>query len=218
MRIVKVKSPEVGIEKAKEILYKNCDKNTALFLSGGSTPAPLYKSLADEQKLKVGGVATVDDRYSLHEQYSNEFMIRESGIVRYIENKGGVFFPILEYGLSLSKTAGKYDNDVRFLFSKFPKRIAILGIGKDGHTASLPVDKKKFKLNNLEFVSFVRSFATEPKIPRISLNLNALSLMDLVIVIVFREDKKEGIKKALEIFFNGNLAKKTILITDQIIQ
>ncbi len=218
-----VKSSRDGVKLAKKVIYKNCDKNTVLFLSGGSTPKPLYELLVKEKKLKAGALAMVDDRYSLHEQYSNEFMIRESGFIQFVEKTGGAFFPILEYGLSLAKTAQKYDDDVRFLFDKFPKRIAILGIGNDGHIASLPAgnQKSKIKSENLEFVSFVRSFTVEPKVPRISLNLEALSLMDLLVVLVFGEDKKEGIKKALKSFFKGNIAKKTIseritiLITDQ---
>lgn len=219
MKIV-VKSPNEGLEKAAKILYKNCNNQTVLFLSGGSTPRPLYEKLANEGKLKVGAIAMVDDRYSVHEQYSNEFMIRESGLVGYIEKSGGAFFPVLEYGLSLSKTAEKYDDTVHFLFDKFPKRIAILGIGNDGHIASLPADKNyesrmASRRKNYEFVSFVRSFPIEPKVPRISLNMNALSLMDLLIIIVFGEDKKEGMKKALSYFFKGEAARITILITDQ---
>jgi len=215
MKKIKVSNPKVGIENAKELLYKNCGKNTVLFLSGGSTPRPLYKTLVHEQKLHVGALAMVDDRYSLHEQYSSEFMIKESGLVQLVEKSGGAFFSILEYGLSLPKTAEKYDNTVRFLFDNFPKRVAVLGIGNDGHIASLPSDSSKFKMKNLEFVSFVHSFLVEPKVPRISLNLNALSLMDLLIVIAFGKDKKEGIKIALKTFLKGNIAKKTMLITDQ---
>lgn len=216
MRTVQVQTSEKGIEAAKELLYECCDKNTALFLSGGNTPKPLYGQLVKDQKLKAGAIAMVDDRYSLHEQYSNEFMIRESGLVQFIEKSGGAFFPILEYGLSLSKTAQKYDDDVRFLLSKFPKRIAILGVGNDGHIASLPaVQNPKYKVHNLEFVSYLRSFLVEPKVPRISLSLKTLSLMDLLVVLAFGEDKKEGIKIALKFFFKNGLAKKSILITDQ---
>lgn len=217
MTTVKVQSPEKGIEASLNIIYKNSDKDTVIFLSGGNTPAPLYKALAAEKKLKAGALAMADDRYSMHGQYSNEFMIRESGLVKFMEKSGGAFFSVLEYGLSLAKTAEKYDKDVEFLFSKFPKRIAVLGIGTDGHIASLPaqVKSQKLKVKSLEFVSFVRSFPVEPKVPRISLSLDALSLMDLVIVLVFGEEKREGIKIALKTFFKKELFKKTILITDQ---
>lgn len=207
-----VQSKNEGYELAKEILYENCDKNTVLFLSGGETPKPLYKILADERKLKVGALAMVDDRYSMHEQYSNEFMVKESGLAQLIEREGGAFFPILEYGLSLPKTTEKYDKDVEFLFSKFSKRVATLGIGTDGHIASLPAgsQKSKIKSQNLEFVSYVHTFPVEPRVPRISLNLNALSLMDLLIVLAFGEEKKEGIRIALKTFFSKKLSKKTI--------
>jgi len=215
MKVKLVKSLDDGVVFSKKLLYDFCNKETVLFLSGGSTPKPLYQKLALERKLKIGALAMVDDRYSLHEQYSNEFMIRESGLVQYIEKLGGVFFPVLEYGLSLPKTAEKYDNTVSFLLDKFPKRIAILGIGTDGHIASLPPESSKIKVQNLEFVSFTHSFPTEPKVPRITLTTKTLSLMDLLIILTFGKEKRDGIKTAIKVFFGGKISKKTILITDQ---
>lgn len=213
-----VQSKNEGYELAKKLLYKNCDRDTVLFLSGGSTPKPLYEILANEQKLKVGALAMVDDRYGppMHAN-SNERMIANTGLFKYARTANIPIYLQLKSGLSLEKTTETYEKIAQNLFKNFPKRIAILGIGADGHIASLPaqVKSQKFKVKSLEFVSYLRTFPVEPKIPRISLNLNALQLMNLLIVLAFGEEKKEGIKIALKTFFKTNLAKKTILITDQ---
>lgn len=212
-----VKSPKEGYGLAKEILYKKSDKNTVLFLSGGSTPKPLYKKLATERKLKVGAVAMVDDRYGLPmHANSNERMIANTGLFKYLRDANIPIYLQLKSGLSLEKTTEKYDSDVRFLLSKFPKRIAVLGIGADGHIAS--IGPRSNDLNHdIKLVVGIDDFPAEIR-ERVTLTLKALLMFDLLIVLAFEKEKREGIKIALKTFFKGQigsaLAKKTILITN----
>ena len=132
-----------GLDAAKKVLYKNVDDRTVLFLSGGSTPKFLYQTLAKEKKLKVGAVAMVDERFgSPFHQNSNEKMINDTGFLSYIESENISFYGILKDRL-LEETAKDYDKVVQTLFKKFQKRVAILGIGEDGHTASLPAGKSQ---------------------------------------------------------------------------
>lgn len=210
---------EKGVNKAKELLYKYSDGGTVIFLSGGSTPKSLYSKLANEKKLKVGACAMVDERYGLPmHANSNELMIASTGLFKYFVMSNIPVYLTLTSELSLVESANKYNKTIKRLLSRFPKTIAILGVGADGHIASLPPRDSKLKVHKLELVSYIRSFETEPKVPRISLNLNALRLMDLVIVLSFGKDKREGIKKALSYFFKGDILRKTILITDQKIE
>ncbi len=166
----------------------------------------------------------IDERYgeALHEN-SNEKMIRDTGLVSYIENHVR-FYPILE-NKSSEETAKDYDDTVRYLFGYFRKSIGILGIGADGHTAGLPTGIKNQKsiINNQELVTDVDDFPGEFK-QRITLTFLGLSKLDSIIILVFGKDKK----KALDLMFKGNniskiparffknpeIAKKTILITN----
>jgi len=208
VKIEIVNNPKQGIEVAKRILYKTVDPKTALFLSGGTTPKPLYKALAEEKKLHVGAVAMVDERYGapLHKN-SNERMIRETGLL--------VLHP---------RGAKQYDKTVRGLFAKFEKHIAIMGIGEDGHIAGLPAKSQISNLKSQNYVIGISDFPGEFK-ERITLTFKALSEMDLLIVLVFGSEKKNALKLMFtqgseeEIparFFNlPDIAKKTIVITDQ---
>lgn len=208
-----VESSEEGLEIAKNILYGNVDKKTALFLSGGSTPKNLYKKLAQEKMLQAGAVAMVDDRYTFHQQYSNEIMVKDSGLLSYLEAQNVAFYSILKFGLSASKIAAEYDETVSFLLNHFPKSVAILGIGADGHTAGIPILDQKIESQN--YVEHFVGFPEEPK-ERISLTFKALSIIDLLIVLAFGEEKRQGIEIALINFYSKKeVFKKTILITDQ---
>lgn len=210
-----VENLEEGIDTALKILYEKVDRETVLFISGGNTPKPLYKKIAEYKSLEVGAVAMVDDRYTFHQQYSNEIMIADSGLITYLNSKNIAFYKILEFGLSREKTAEEYDETVRFLLAHFPKNIAIMGIGADGHTAGIPVQSQKSKIKSQKYVDEYDDFPTEPK-DRVSLTFKALGMVDLLIVLSFGEDKEEGIKIALNNFYGKEeISKKTILITDQ---
>ena len=225
MKILKINTPFDGFEKAKELLYKNCDSQTVLFLSGGSTPKVLYETLENEKKLKVGAVATVDERYGekLHEN-SNELMIKGTGFLNYLENQNTHFYSILE-SKDIETTTKDYEGVVQSLLKDYKQRIAILGIGSDGHIAGLPagISNFQFPISN-DLVINIQNFPGEFK-QRITLTFKALEQMDTLIVIVLGEEKKNALELMLtsgsieEIparFFNKKeVTDKTILITDQ---
>lgn len=232
MKVKNVVGSTQGLELAKDILYEVVDLDTVLFLSGGSTPKPLYEILAKEKKLKPGAVALVDERFGevLHEN-SNEKMIQETGLFSYFLSVNASYYHILKQGKKRGEVTAEYNSLVKNLFSKFPKRVAILGIGQDGHTAGIPAGihkqslssiNSKFKIQNL--VTNSDDFPGEFR-QRISLTFSALSKMDLLIVLVFGENKKDALRKMFlpgslkdlpaRFYLRPDIAKKTILITDQ---
>ncbi|MEK7502197.1 MAG: 6-phosphogluconolactonase [Patescibacteria group bacterium] len=236
--ILKVHGSTPGVELAKREIYKIIDERTALFLSGGSTPKHLYQILTKERKLKVGAVAMVDERFGLpFHQNSNEKMIRETGFLSYLEEKKIPFYSILRFhpkGVA-SDIARDYDEVIQGLFKKFQKRVAILGIGADGHVAGIPPRSEKLspqmrdpaeagKFKSEKFAAEIDNFPGEFK-KRITLTLNALSKMDLLMVLVFGEEKREALKLLFSkgsiaevparFFKTPEISQKTLLITDQ---
>lgn len=225
IEIIRVKNKEEGFDICKNLLYKNISKSSALFLSGGSTPKPLYEDLVKKQKLNIGAVALVDERFGkkLHEN-SNEKMIRDTGLVSYIE-KHARFYPILE-NKNIKDSAKDYDETVRFLFNYFRKSIGILGIGIDGHIAGIPagIHNSKFRMQNSELVTSFDNFPGKHK-ERISLTFLGLSKLDLIIILVFGKEKKKALREMFKqdsmeeiparFFLRKEIAGKTILITDQ---
>ena len=212
--ILKVYGSTPGVELAKREIYKIVDERTALFLSGGSTPKPLYQILAKEGKLKVGAVAMVDERFgpSFH-QNSNEKMIKDTGFLSYLESENIPFYGTLK-NKPLEETARDYDETIRYLLKSFPKSIAILGVGKDKHTASLLEDWVPSKDEENLLVTQLKDFPGEFK-ERTTLTLFGLSMIDLLLVLVFGEDKKGVIKSPPSFFRRENISNKTLLITDQ---
>jgi len=234
MKIIKVENSEEGIEICKKLLYEIISKNTILFLSGGKTPKALYETLAKEKKLNVGAVAMVDERYAPSSQFkvpssklgTNEFMIKNTRLLSYLQKLNIKFYPILE-NKDIGQTTKDYDETVRFLFNYFGKSVGILGVGMDGHTAGLPAGVQSSEFGVQSETNLVTSFTDFPGEykERISLTFLGLSKLDQIIVLVFGEDKK----KALKLMFKpGSIAEiparfltqkeiteKVILITDQ---
>lgn len=224
-----------GFKTAREVLYEIVDKTTVLYLSGGQTPKGLYENLANDKKLNPGAVALVDERYGtkLHNT-SNERMLIASGLLPYLKDKGTPFYPVLQNNHpNLKETADNYDMTIRYLFAGFPKSVATLGIGLDGHTAGIAgerptgnvfhnqmFDDDKKNLLVSSFSDLQGNFKE-----RVSMTFLGLSMIEIFIVLVFGEDKKEALAK---VFSEGSeedvpgrflkrpeIARRTLLITDQ---
>ncbi len=228
VKIIPVENQEKGLVLAKNLLYKEINKETLLFLSGGSTPKELYKALAQEKKLMPKAVGMIDER----KDRSNYKMIKSTGLLNYLDNLKIKFYPILHRHLK-----GVRLNHEAFLklVKKFKKKVAIMGIGEDGHTASLPASPKlqrgepagisnfQFPISN-EYVIKINNFPGEFK-ERITLTFRALEKMDLLIVLAFGSAKqnvldlmfKPGSLEEIPARFytKPEIAKKTLLITDQ---
>lgn len=231
MKIFVVNNLEKGIEKAKEILSENVDSKTVLFLSGGKTPESLYSVLAKEKIIRPAAVAMIDERFGkkMHKN-SNELMIKNTGFLDYIESLNVPFYPILTPdSQSRENTALQYDQTTRNLFFHFPKNIGILGVGEDGHTAGIPagitgINEKIFEFNTENFVAEYNNVNGKYG-ERITLTFAGLSLLDFLIVFVFGKEKKQAIEKMFtqgslsqipaRFFLKSEIAKKTVVITDQ---
>lgn len=206
---------------------KICNKDTVLFLSGGSTPKNLYEALAKNKKLKLGAVALVDERFGkkMH-QNSNEKMIKETGFFDHLKEKKIPVFKILQ-NKSLSQTSEDYQKRVSKLLLTYKNKAAILGVGVDGHIAGLPVGTQNLKLKRQKKNDLVNSFSNFsgefPK--RITLTFNALSKFNNLIVLVFGQEKQKALN---QMFKKGKTEKiparflikkeiigRVILITDQ---
>ncbi len=218
-------------EVVSEILQKYSDSKTALFLSGGSTPKKLYEDLAAKKTLKAGAVLQIDERFGekMHKN-SNELMIKNSGLLGYIESQNIRFYSILE-GKEIGESARNYDEALRFVFEFFPKSVGILGIGQDGHSAGIPTDSTSVRKMIEDQSSLVSHYALEGYGERITLNFNALSMLDLIILLVLGQEKREILSSLFKnseakqedvekfpskFYLKPEIAEKTILVTDQI--
>ena len=237
LHVAKVDTMYEGFRIARETLYSIVDKTTVLYLSGGRTPKDLYENLANDRKILPGAVALVDEYGPKGHVNSNEKMITESGFMPYLAGAGVPFYPVLQDNKpGIEEMADNYDMTVRYLFAGFPKSVATLGIGMDGHTAGIagnrpdvvgtpgfhnPMFDPEQKNLLVSHFSDMQGMFKE----RISLTFLGLSMIDVLIVMVFGNDKRETLEK---VFTEGSeedvparflkrpdIAKRTLLITDQ---
>jgi 6-phosphogluconolactonase len=104
-----------------------------MLLSGGTTPAPAYAQLAcaplDWSKITVG---LVDERWlSPQDSASNARLVRESLLDR---AEIGRFEPLVREGLTLPESVHAANLEAEHAQEAC---VAVLGMGNDGHTASL---------------------------------------------------------------------------------
>lgn len=223
-------SQKEGTEFVKELLYRIINQQSLLLLSGGSTPKKLYEELAKEERVIPGGVLQIDERFGapLHKN-SNQKMMEESGILRYFQMRDISFYKMLT-GVDRIEAALRYDATYHDLLSIYQKAVGVLGIGSDGHTAGIAGNRADFKNPLFEvgrkddFVSEFDDLKGSFK-ERVTLTFTGLSMLDLFIVMVFGDDKKEALKLLFEegseeeipakFYKRPEIAKKTVLITDQ---
>lgn len=196
LKIIKCQNSDEVITQANQLLKKLINYQTLLLLSGGFTSKPLYQKIALERTLNPGAVALVDERYGgqFHSD-SNELMIKSTGLVDYLIFQNIPFDKILE-DQSLDKTAQDYEAKIQDLFKKFSQKVAIMGIGEDGHTAGILPE------TIYDHTKWVIGYQTDKSqfSSRITLTFEALSQINIFLILVTGQNKGSGLKKALGSF------------------
>ena len=189
----------------------NDSENYSLGLSGGSTPKFFYELFAEKYKNYSNiYLWTIDERHvDINDENSNQRMINS------IFSNSNLNIIEYSYGEDPGQSAKNYTAKV---FSKIDKfNAAILGVGEDGHIASLfpnttalDADEKGFVHNEVNILTRWRVTST----------FELLKNVEHVYLLVTGDNKKEIIKKIgkendLPVNELIRLRKKTILLTDQ---
>lgn len=188
------------MDKAFEFLETWLTPQTLLLLSGGSSPKSLYKRLS-LSNLSVGAVATVDERFGPYGHgQSNERMFEETGIYKWAEKQNAKVYRVLHKGASvtLEEAAQNYETEIKEAFRKFPKKVAVMGVGSDGHTAGIAPGVSWWDTNRL-----VVGYKNNPTAggpgwhwpERVTLTFTALRKVDKFLLLVFGEEKRRVLER-----------------------
>jgi 6-phosphogluconolactonase len=144
-----------------------------LMLSGGNTPRPFLAELAKEnvewEKVKIG---LVDERWvDPGSGSSNENLVRGELLERGAE--AASFFGMYREGQTVEEACASVE--ATYQKELFPFDVVVLGMGGDGHTASLFPHRPELQhLLNDPVICGAAEAPTEPK-TRMSLSLHAIA-------------------------------------------
>lgn len=166
-------------------------------ISGGSSPLGFYSLLGkvDQEKMLPWDrihLFWVDERFTpVHCQESNFGSARES-FLREIQIPGDHLHPIRTDYADPAAAAAAYREDLRKFFgSGIPVfDLILLGMGKDGHIASLFPHSPALKENALPAVETSAPRLVNPKLPRITLTFPVLNHAGRVMLITSGEEKQ----------------------------
>ncbi len=193
------------IEKWAEISEKAI-KDRGYFtvaLSGGKTPTTLYKKLSEIKPLPWGKthIFIVDERYVPYEDKENNLhMINNTLLTRVSIPKENVH-PISTSEVTPRESAEKYEEDLISFFrtaeTTFPEfNLILLGIGEDGHTASLFPETPSLK--ETRHLAVTVSPKNKTKKDRITITFPVINKAENIMFLVTGGNKAKIVKDVIE--------------------
>jgi len=189
---------DLFINQAQESIEKQ-DRFTAA-LSGGGTPEPVYAALGAEQNrervnwLKVHLFWGDERHVPPTDPDSNYRMVKEALLDKVPIPDENVHRVPAEMDVRLA--AFSYEEELRGFFKgEWPRfNLVLLGMGVDGHTASLFPHSAGLNEENRWFIA---NYAPERETWRLTLTKNAINAAKLVVVLVHGDSKAQMINDVL---------------------
>lgn len=182
--------------ECQDVLSEAISKHgvATLLVSGGTTPAPLYEALSKmELNWKKVKIALVDERWvDASHTASNEALIRRTLLIN--NAKAAEFIGMK----NASKTAAAGHAETEEHYHKLPQpfSLAIVGMGADGHTASLFPHAKglaeALKPDSDKITAAItakQSEITGANTERLTLTASALLKTERIVILFTGEDK-----------------------------
>lgn len=172
------------------------DADATLVVSGGSTPRQTFDILAtrDLPWSRVHVVPSDERCVPSDHADSNERLLRETLLNGAAAESR--FQPLSADGPDPAENAAELDAAVRGL--PFPFACSLLGMGEDGHFASLFPDARNLEdgldVDSTQLVLPIET-ASSPH-PRMTLTLAALSRSDTIVLLIFGDAKRKLIDAA----------------------
>ncbi len=185
-------------QRISDALRNRLEKQEAasLVVSGGTTPARCFEALATQDlPWRDVSILMSDERWvpPSHED-SNEKLIRDTLLSGEAADANLVSY--FAEGMTVEERCERLDKEIRF--GSFPFACALLGMGEDGHFASLFPDADNLDEGlDLESHDLCLPVMTEASpYARISLSLAALTRSDEIVLLIFGDEKRRIYEEA----------------------
>lgn len=162
---------------------------TRLVLAGGSTPRRCYELLSEESSLPWGGVSILfgDERCVPPTDPESNYRMADETLLHRVH-------PGLVHRIPAELGADDAAKLYEPVVAMAPLDLVLLGIGPDGHTASLFPGHEA--LNARGLVAAVHD-APKPPPDRVTLTLRALRSARRVVILAAGADKRDAVQKGL---------------------
>lgn len=171
----------------------------SLVLSGGNTPRALYRLLADAYQTRVDWrrvhLFWGDERYVPHDDPASNFRMARETLIDPLGIPPENVHPMPTNAPSPDEAARLYEQELRAFFGQSTRfDLILLGMGADGHTASLFPGTPALK-EHRRWVT-VGEAPVEPRV-RLTLTLPVLNAARVVYFLVTGADKAEMVRRIL---------------------
>ncbi|AZA84142.1 6-phosphogluconolactonase [Chryseobacterium lactis] len=201
-----IKAADTFVDLSKQSIQKH--NRFAVALSGGSSPKAIFKLLATEEyaaQIEWNKLYFfwVDERWvPLNDDKSNAKMTFETLLDQVPVNKDQVF-PMYQDGILPEEYAKEYEQKIKnVLGDEGVFDFILLGMGDDGHTASLFPGEEV--LNEKE--KWVSAYYLKPQeMFRITLTAPLINKAENILAVAFGESKKHALNEVLNGAYNPEL-------------
>ncbi len=174
----------------------DAQEKASLVVSGGSTPVGCFTELA-QTNIRWSDVRVVmsDERWvSTDSDDSNERLVREHLLRGAAAN--ATLLGMYREGISIEERCEMFAEEIKVL--PFPFACTLLGMGADGHFASLfpDADNLAAGLDSESMTLCIPVRTAASPFERISLTLAALSRSDVIVLLLFGDDKWQTFEAA----------------------
>jgi len=175
-------------------LAASLNARATLAVSGGTSPRPLFEALAIEPLdwARVD-VTLVDDRWVPEtDAASNARLVRETLLTQ--AASAARFAPLVDVSVSLEARIAALNADASYALPN----VAVLGMGEDGHTASIFADAPAHEWTHA-LQTRERYVAVHPGVAphaRVSLSMSALKGIGQLFLLISGERKLDVLKAA----------------------
>lgn len=180
-------------------------------LSGGKTPMTLYQKLANLKNSLPWDkthIFLVDERFVPYEDKESNYNMINQTLLRHVKIPKENVHPISTKEDTPQTSAAEYEEDLIAYFKlgiesyrpaqgEFPKfDLILLGIGEDGHTASLFPDSPSLKENKHLTIAITPSDTSKKE--RITLTFSVINNADNIIFLASGSNKAKTVKEVIE--------------------
>jgi 6-phosphogluconolactonase len=193
------------IETWREISQKAIESERlfSVALSGGKTPIDLYHKLSGMKKMLTWDkthIFLVDERFVPFEHNDSNYRMIKETLLEHVPVPHGNIHPIPAERSTLQASAMAYEEEIKTIFKlrmgQYPEfDLILLGIGEDGHTASL-FPKTPVLDDHKHLVAAV--FLDETRHDRITLTLPVINNAKHILFLVIGKNKAPALHKIID--------------------